>query len=155
MPEYSYESAARWTTKRRGTVECDQPVPPLEFSAPSEFQGDAGYWTPEHLLLSAVASCFVTTFRAIAELSRFEVVSLEVSAEGALENKEGGFRFAEIILHPILVVASENDRERGLRLLEKAERACLISRSLQTPVRMKPLVEVTSLQAAEAATASR
>jgi peroxiredoxin-like protein len=154
MQGYQYETAARWTRKRRGVMECDEPVPPLEFSAPSEFQGDAGYWTPEHLLLGALASCFVTTFRAIVDLSRFEVVSLEVSASGELTNKEGGFQFAEIVLYPVLGIATEADRGRALRLLEKTEHACLVSRSLKTPIRMKPHIEIVMDGAAEPASAS-
>jgi peroxiredoxin-like protein len=126
----TYESAARWTQRRRGLVECDQPVAAIEFSAPAEFQGDAGYWTPEHFLLNAVAACFVTTFRAIAELSRFEFVSLEVAARGTLGNNDGTLRFADIVLRPLLSIADEGQRERALRLLEKAERNCLISHSL-------------------------
>ena len=139
-----YESAARWTTARRGLVECDQTPVSLEFSAPVEFQGDAGYWTPEHFLLGAVASCFVTTFRAIAELSKFEFASLEVSARGTVEKSADGYQFGSIVIHPTLGVNQQEQSERGLKLLGKAERACLISRSLKTAVQMKPRVEVAT-----------
>mgnify|MGYP003347098404 CR=1 FL=1 len=142
MQDYSYESASRWTEKRRGLVECDQTTAPLEFSAPTEFQGDAGYWTPEHLMLAAVSSCFITTFRAIAELSKFDMVALEVSAGGTLTKTKDGYEFSEIIIRPMLTVAQEAQRERGLRLLEKAEHLCLISRSLKPAVKLRPLVEV-------------
>lgn len=142
MADYIYESAARWTERRRGLVECDQSSAALEFSAPTEFQGDAGFWTPEHLLLGAIASCFVTTFRAIAELSKFAFISLEVSAQGTLAKAGTGFEFDQITLRPILTLTDDAHSERGIRLLEKAEHACLIARSLKTPVTLKPHVEL-------------
>ena len=148
---YSFHSRARWTTRRNGVAECDFAAPAIEFSAPPEFQGDAGMWTPEHFLLAAVSSCFITTFRAIAELSKFNAEGLEVSVEGFVEKAESGLRFTRIVLKPELAIASESDRERAVRLLEKAEHSCLISRSLRSEVRMEPAVRI--LKAAESAAA--
>jgi len=139
---YSFHSRARWTVRRNGVAECDSAAPAIEFSAPPEFQGDAGMWTPEHFLLAAVSSCFITTFRAIAELSKFNAEALEVSAEGIVEKAENGFRFTRIILKPKLAVAAESEREQAVRLLEKAERSCLVSRSLRSEVRMEPTIEI-------------
>jgi organic hydroperoxide reductase OsmC/OhrA len=67
---------------------------------------------------------------------------LQVAAEGILEKLEGGLRFTQVIIRPALTVANEDDRERGLRLLEKAERACLVTRSLNSQVVLEPTVTV-------------
>jgi peroxiredoxin-like protein len=139
---YSYRGQARWTTGRNGVAEAVPQSPPVHFSAPPEFQGDAGRWTPEHFLLASVAACFITTFRAIAELSKFDAEGLEVAVEGWVEKAENGLRFTRILLRPTLAIASEADRERAVRLLEKAERSCLVSRSLRSEVRMEPAVEI-------------
>lgn len=132
-------------------VESESPAPPIKFSAPVEFQGQAGLWTPEHFLLAAVAACFITTFRAIAELSKFAAEALEVSVEGHIEKAEEGLRFTEIVLKPTLTVASGSERERAERLLEKAELSCLISRSLRSEVRMEPQVEILAAAQSPAA----
>jgi peroxiredoxin-like protein len=143
MPtDYSFRIDAQWTGGRRGVVESEHQVPSLRFSAPPEFQGETGFWTPEHFFLAAVASCFVTTFHAIAEISRFEPAGLELTVEGTIEKAEGGLQFTRLTLKPFLTVAREADQERGGRLLEKAERSCLISRSLKSQVVMQPRVEV-------------
>ncbi len=141
---YSYRSTATWTTAREGQITADGVAQPLAFSAPPEFQGRAGIWTPEHFLVAAVAACFVTTFRAIAEFSKFEIAGLEVTSEGTVAKGEGGFSFTRIVLRPRLTVLREQDRERGSRLLEKAERACLISRSLRSEVATDTHVEVAA-----------
>ena len=136
---HQYTSTASWTTGRTGIVNAESSVElPIAFSAPPEFHGQAGLWTPEHFLVAAVAGCFVTTFIAIAELSKFELESLEVSATGSLEKAEGGFQFTRVTIRPVLTIARDSERERSLRLLEKAERSCLVSRSLRSDLVVEP-----------------
>jgi peroxiredoxin-like protein len=125
-------------------VESELEVPVIRFSAPPQFQGEAGFWTPEHFFLAAISSCFVTTFRAIAEISKFEMGGLELTAEGTIEKTEGGLQFTRITLKPVLSVLRESDQERGARLIEKTERSCLVSRSLKSQVVMQPQIEVAA-----------
>lgn len=144
---YLYGVNAKWQAKTQGIIEGESGVAPLSFSAPEEFQGEAGFWTPERFFLAAIASCFITTFRAVAELSKFEPLGLEVSAEGTVEKGEGGFSFTRATLKPRLDVERAADLQRGERLLEKTERACLVSRSVKTDIHIEPVVEVAAIQA--------
>lgn len=139
---YQYTNTARWTTGRGGIVNAESVQQPIAFSAPPEFHGQAGSWTPEHFLVAAVAGCFITTFIAIAEVSRFELLSLEVSATGTLEKGEGGFQFTRVTIRPTLTIARDSDRERALRLLDKAERSCIVSKTLRSEVVVEPAVLV-------------
>jgi len=139
---YLYRSSAIWTMRRRGIVSAEDVPRTINFSAPPEFQGEPGLWTPEHLLVASVATCFLATFRALAEYSRLQVLRLEVEAEGLLEKEEGGFRFTQMVVRPRLTIAEAADQERAQRLLEKAERACLISRSLSSHMELQATVEV-------------
>jgi organic hydroperoxide reductase OsmC/OhrA len=41
-------------------------VPTLSTATPEEFGGPGDAWSPELLLLGAVESCFLFTFRAVA-----------------------------------------------------------------------------------------
>lgn len=137
-----YTGTARWTRGRNGIAAAEGVEQTIDFSAPVEFQGRNGSWTPEHFLMAAVAGCFVTTFAAIAEFSKFDFASLDVSATGTLEKAVQGFHFTQIVLRPVLEVTREEDRERALRLVGKAERACLVSRSLRGEVKVEPRVEL-------------
>jgi organic hydroperoxide reductase OsmC/OhrA len=65
------------------------------FSPPPEFQGEIGRWTPEHFLVAALASCFVSTFEGMAQSSHFLFGSLRLSAEGVLAKETNGSRFSE------------------------------------------------------------
>jgi peroxiredoxin-like protein len=144
----TYSSTAQWTKGRNGIVSTESVHQQVAFSAPAEFHGEPGAWTPEHFLTAAVAGCFVTTFMAIAELSQFEVISLEVNAEGFLEKVDRGFQFTRVLIRPVLTIAEGADQERGLRLIEKAERSCLIARSLRSEVVVEPRVFIQAPVAA-------
>lgn len=113
-------------------------VADLAVDAPADFGGPGDAWSPEQLLLGAVESCFLLTFRAVAQASRIEFTSLAVHGEGVVDRVDGVLRFTEIVLRPRLTVAAGTDAARAQRALEKAERSCLVSASLSTPIRVEP-----------------
>jgi organic hydroperoxide reductase OsmC/OhrA len=116
-------------------------LPALQVAAPPEFKGKEGIWTPEHLFVAAVNSCFMTTFLAVAEASKLRFRSFDCTARGILENVEGsGYRMTEIKLYPRLEVTAVGDVERAARIIEKARRNCLISNSIKTEVLMEPTI---------------
>jgi peroxiredoxin-like protein len=117
-------------------------VPDLTTAAPADFGGPGDTWSPEQLLLAAVESCFVMTFRAIAQVSRIDFTSLAVDGEGIVDRADGGMRFTEIVLRPRLALPAGADRARVRRALEKAEKTCLVSASLSTPIRLEPEIAV-------------
>jgi peroxiredoxin-like protein len=117
---------------------CAEGLPNLPAAPPTEFDGPGDAWSPEQLLLGAVASCFMFTLRAVAQASRVDLVSLELVVSGTVDRCDGRTRFSEIVLRPRVQVSAGTDRERALRVLEKAERSCLVSASLATPVRLEP-----------------
>jgi peroxiredoxin-like protein len=127
---------------RNGVVHAEGVLSSISFSAPPEFSGESGRWTPEHFLVAAVASCFVSTFSGIAEKSRLEFASFNLDAEGLLGNDDGIWRFTEIKLRPVVTLLKEEDRDRTIRLLEKAEKSCLIARSLKCEVAVLPVVRI-------------
>jgi|SRR5713226_468870 len=127
---------------RNGVVHAEGVLSSISFSVPPEFLGEPGRWTPEHFLVAAVASCFVSTFSGIAEKSGLEFASFKLDAEGLLANEDGIWRFTEIKLRPVVAVLKEEDHDRAIRLLEKAEKSCLIARSLKCEVALFPAVKI-------------
>jgi peroxiredoxin-like protein len=137
---HAYHVTAKWEAGRNGIVSAKEIHPPIHFSAPPEFKGEIGLWTPEHLLVAAVASCFIVTFYAMAAAAKVEFVGLQLCVEGKLGKPEGKLRFTEIVLRPTLMIVYNDELEQAKRILEKAEEGCLIARSLACPVLMEPLV---------------
>jgi hypothetical protein len=82
--EHSYRVAAWWTSGRTGLAKSDSAPNAIHFTAPKEFGGLEGRWTPEELLLAAVAGCFTTTLRAVAGSGQFDFTDLQVEASGKI-----------------------------------------------------------------------
>jgi len=139
-----YPVTVRWTGEKIGLAESEEDgLAPLEVATPPEFGGHPHIWSPEHLFVGAVASCFMTTFLTVATLSRLELTALSVPASGTLARGEDRrYRFTRIVLRPRIVLADERDRDRAYRLAEKAEAACLVSRSINTEVVLEPEIEI-------------
>jgi organic hydroperoxide reductase OsmC/OhrA len=105
-------------------------LPTLTTAPPPQYGGPGDQWSPETLLVAAVADCFILTFRAIAAASKLPWRRLGCDAEGILDRSDGVVRFTELHLRARLVLPPGVDTERAKRLLEKAEAACLVTNSL-------------------------
>jgi peroxiredoxin-like protein len=109
----------------------------IQSSAPPEFDGPEGNWSPETLFVAAVADCYVLSFRAVAAASRLEWIEIDCGAEGVMDKTSTGMRFTHINLTVHLRVPAGADTARAERLLEKAEKACLVSNSLNSEVHLQ------------------
>lgn len=106
-------------------------APPLQSASPLEFGGPGGLWSPETLLVGAVADCFVLTFRAVARAGRLEWQRLECETEGTLERIDGVTAFTRFASRATLTVPPGTDAAKAQDLLERSERSCLIANSLK------------------------
>lgn len=147
MPEIhsSYPVAVRWRGGREGSATSADQLPELAVASPPAFGGPAGVWTPEHLLVLAVATCWMTTFLSVAELSKLDFVAVEADGKGVLERGEDRkYNIARVTLRPRVTIRRERDRERALRLIEKAENACLIRNSVRSEITLEPEVRLAA-----------
>jgi len=152
MKELPHHYDARLTGGPSGYAEVRSAgLPALRMAAPVEYDGPGDAWSPEHLLLASVEACFLFTLRAVARLSKVEFTHLEVEAAGTVDRQDGATRFTEIVLRPRLTVAAGVDRTRAQTLLEKAKKACLVSASLSTPIRLEAEIQETPQAASPAA----
>ena len=140
--EHKYRVVAWWTSGQTGIAKSDSAPNAIHFTAPPQFGGLEGRWTPEDLLMTALASCFTTTFHAIAGHSKFEYTDLAVEAEGTVSKTDTGYGFNEIVIRPTLTIASEENRQRAISLLQKVKELCLVSRALAAPQRFEIQVEI-------------
>lgn len=117
-------------------------LPNIESAPPAEFGGPGNLWSPESLLVAAIADCFVLSFTAIARASKFEWTSLTCRVEGVLDRVESVTRFTEFSVHAELDAPAGSDERMAKRLLEKAERSCLITNSLNSDVHLQANVSI-------------
>lgn len=110
-------------------VESDG-LPTLETTAPPEFGGPEGYWSPETLLTGAVANCLILTFRALAAPRNFQWSKLDVSCTGEVNKTREGLKFTKFRLDAVLSIGADADESQARALLESAKKHCLVTASL-------------------------
>ena len=150
MDKHFYNVNIQWTRDRKGMM-CSPELRKketnerncIEIATPPQFaSGMPNIWSPEHLFTAAVSSCLMTTFLAIAENSNLKFISFKCGSKGVLDKVDGKFMMSEVHLYPEVVIADENQRDRAMRILEKSEKACLISNSITSKVTMEPKITV-------------
>lgn len=131
MTDFPHRYRARATGGASGDVSLEsEKLPALTTAPPAEFGGPGDRWSPETLLVGAVADCFLLTFRAVARASKVDWQELACDVEGVLDRADGRTRFTELHVRARLTVPAEVDPERARRALEKAEKGCLVTNSL-------------------------
>ena len=140
---HHYHVSASAETAGNIVLKADD-LPQLVSAPPAEFGGPGDQWSPEHLLVAAVADCFILTFRAIARASKLEWSGLASSATGVLERVERVNRFTSFTVSATLTVPAGTDIDKAQRLLEKSESACLITNSLTAGCQLETDIVVES-----------
>jgi peroxiredoxin-like protein len=116
-------------------------LPSVDSAAPVEFDGPGDLWSPEHLIVAAVADCYAITFQGIARRSKLPFESLTCSVEGTLDRLDNVTRFTSFIVRPRLQLADEAHVELARRILVRSEETCLITRSLNANIALDIQIE--------------
>ena len=154
---HTYEAELRWTgagetgTTGYAAYSRDHEVefegkPPLPGSADRAFRGDPTRYTPEELLVAAVAQCHMLWFLHLAGAAGVVVVGYTDTAQGTMRVEAAGHgQFTEVVLRPCVtlahaaggdVAAVSDDDLRTLHA--RAREHCFIARSVNFPVRHDP-----------------
>lgn len=111
---------------------------------PPEFDGDATAWSAEHLLLSAIGMCVLTTFEAFAARARLDLLAWEARVGAMVDRSQTGLQFTRFTLEVDMEVS---DVERARAVLDEAQQVCLVSNALKAPVeiiaKIRPVVRKT------------
>lgn len=113
----------------------------LASASPAEFDGPGDRWSPETLLVGAIADCFILTFRAIASASKLQWSALTCEVTGTLDRIDHVTQFTHFDVVARLTIGTPADAPRARQLLDKAERNCLITRSLKGSVTLTATVQ--------------
>ncbi len=146
---YTYRSRVEW--KRRpeddkggpGAYHRDHqvtvtPRKSFEMSAAPEYKGNADLLNPEELFVTALSSCQMLTYLALADRAGIRVVSYTDEAIGTLETTPHPvsgrkvLRMSRVVLRPRIEIASGGDAAKAEELVEKAHRHCFIANSVNS-----------------------
>jgi organic hydroperoxide reductase OsmC/OhrA len=132
---HRYDVALAWEGQG-GAALTSGSRPVIEGGAPPEFDGKEAWWSPEHLLLSSLNLCLMTTFQAITEKARLPIEHYDSRAEGVLDRTPAGLGFTGLVLHVNVRVGSAEQIERARQLLIKAKAHCIVANALMPPVHL-------------------
>ena len=88
-------------------------------------------WTPEHLLLAALARCCVGALRIHASRHSLELVGTAHASGTVGRRDDGSWGFVELECRASIELLPPPDVETLLDLVAKAERGCFIGGSLR------------------------
>lgn len=132
MTPYPHHYSVRARGSTIGTVAVSTAkLPEITTAPPPEFDGPGNAWSPEALLVAAVADCFILTFRGVARAAKFPWESLECEAEGILDRVANVAQFKHFTTRATLAVAPGTDHAQAKAILERAEKLCLVGNSLR------------------------
>jgi organic hydroperoxide reductase OsmC/OhrA len=144
MSQFPHQYTIEASGQVDGAIELGRSgLPKLESLPPVEFGGPGDHWSPEDLLMAAVADCFILSFRAIAAASKFAWESLKCEATGKLDRVDRKVCFTELRLHAQLVIPGDSSADRAKHLLEKAEQTCFITNSLSATKQLEVDVQTS------------
>jgi organic hydroperoxide reductase OsmC/OhrA len=156
--EHHYEVQTVWRGDRgRGTADYraydraydtkapDRPV--IAGSSDPVFRGDRERWNPELLLVAALSQCHLLAYLHRCSVGGVTVTDYVDEASGVMaETPDGGGRFTEVVLRPVVTVEAGDMVARAQELHEEASRLCFIASSVNFPVRHEPRVVVRGMQ---------
>ncbi len=122
--------------------------PPLTIAMPAEFRGGVeGHWSPEELLVAAVASCYELTLRSIADRRQLRFSELEVRATGHVTQlARGRIGFLAIELD-VRIECELGDEGMAEAAAHKAHELCIVGQALEVPVELKLELRVARVPA--------
>jgi organic hydroperoxide reductase OsmC/OhrA len=153
---HEYETETTWTGDRgQGTAsfraydrhyETTAPGrPAIAGSSDPAFRGDPERWNPELLLVAALSQCHLLSFLHRCAVNDVVVTGYRDRAAGVMaENADGGGRFEEVVLRPVVTVADAAMADRTEALHGEAAALCFIAASVNFPVRHEPQTRVAA-----------
>ncbi|MFW6197814.1 MAG: OsmC family protein [Myxococcota bacterium] len=141
---YRVSLSGRDPQKGCGVLDSDQ-APQIVSGPPPQFEGTDTWWSPEQLLLGALATCQMTTFFAIARHKKLEVNDFECHTEGLLDKTADGLRFTSLTIRMDIDMAAP-DCDKVERVVQATKKHCIVSNTLSVPVQVEATVRCSGDQ---------
>ena len=138
---HTFDVALQWDKiSQSGVIRTGNRMPVL-FGAHQEINGTDTVWSPEHLLVASISSCYLTTFNYFAQLLRVELKDIRVRGEVEIEKVSGGGFWAKAYrIYPEIEFPNTPDPHVVDNLLSKAKRYCIVSNSVKGEVIVEPQI---------------
>lgn len=139
MAEHHFHLKADWPGGRNSEGYIEAGNLKTKISIPPEMEGPGVGTNPDEMLLGAAATCYIITLAAMIERANLPLKEMSLESEGIVDVTNGVFTYKKIIHRPTVALtnnASEKDYTLLRKLVQKAEKSCMISRAIQGNVEL-------------------
>ena len=127
---------------RQHTIKKEN-APEIDGSSDPAFRGDKTKYNPEDLLVASLSSCHLLWYLHLCAEAGVIVVNYMDNATGTMEETaDGGGKFTEVTLHPIVTVTQVSMIDKANELHKKANELCYIANSVNFPVKHEPICKI-------------
>ncbi|OZU88501.1 hypothetical protein CIL03_12715 [Virgibacillus indicus] len=140
MAEHHFHLKADWPGERNSEGYIEAGNLKTKISIPPEMDGPGIGTNPDEMLLGAAATCYLITLAAMIERAELPLAEMSLESEGIVDVTKGVFTYKKIIHKPSVTLKnSASDKEHTMlkKLVEKAEKSCMISRAIQGNVEIE------------------
>jgi len=154
MPSHHYSLTTVWTGNTgKGTstyrdyeriYEIRIPQKPILLgSSDPKYRGDPTRYNPEDLLVASLSACHMLWYLHLCSEKKIICTHYSDAAEGEMETSaDGNGRFTKVVLHPEVVITSEDGLKVAHDLHERAHALCFIANSVNFPIEVSPTIRV-------------
>ena len=140
---FLFETTLKWEADKKGILSSRVIGEKIKVTVPQLNSTDEkGLWSPEHLLISAVNSGFMTAFMYHARIKQLSICAFECEVIGQVELKNERLKFTEINVYPKVVIESPEAAKKANEVIELTKQHCLIARALNVITYYHPIVEL-------------
>ena len=148
--EHKYKMKIEWTgntgtgtadyrSYKRSHIISSLHKEPIQASSDPSFRGDNTKYNPEELLVASLSGCHMLWFLHLCADAGLVVTNYVDNPTGLMtETENGGGKFKEVTLYPIVTVEDLSRLSELENLHKKANELCFIANSVNFKVKHKP-----------------
>lgn len=139
MTEHHFQFRAAWPGGRNGvgTIHCGHLD--AEVSIATGMGGPGVGTNPDEMLLGAAATCYLMTLAAMIERAKLAIADMALESDITVAVDNGAYRCTRIVHRPSITLAAgadASDMAKLERLVELADRHCMVSNALRGNVEL-------------------
>lgn len=145
MSQHTFHLDATWTQGRLGEGTIRSGNLQSAISVPGDLGGPGIGTNPEEMLLGAASTCYLITLAAVIDNRKLPLAELKLSSELVVSN-EGSMKVESIVHRPHIALqagATPEQVDTAHKAAERAEQACMISKSMRGNVDISVEATVT------------
>ena len=141
---FLFETQLKWQHDKKGILTSREITDTIKVATPWMFKDfGAGLWSPEHLLIGALSSCFMTTYMFYAKEKGLTVLNFDCEVIGLVELKNDKLKLTEINVYPTITVENSTLLDIAKEVIEITKINCLVAKALNVTIYYHPSLEIT------------